>query len=304
MFKKLLALLLLMVVTTSLIAATKGPIKVASKFDTEGSLLGQIIVAVLEADGFKIIDKTELGPTNILRRAITTGQIDIYPEYTGNGGFLFKNTKPYWWKSFSVGYETVKELDYKANKIVWLTPAPANNTWAIAVRGDLARKEKLNTLEDMGRYVRQGGRIKLAGSEEFVHRPDALPSFQKAYGFTLTKDQLLILSGGNTVQTEKAAAQGTNGVNFTMAYGTDGALAALGLKVLEDTKEVQPVYAPAPIIREEILKKYPEIEKLLGRVFSTLDLKTLQSLNAKIALEGISARTVARNYLKSNNLLK
>ncbi len=89
-----------------------------------------------------------------------------------------------------------------------------------------------------------------------------------------------------------------------MAYGTDGQLSALGLVVLEDTKGVQPVYEPAPIIRKEVLDQYPVIEKVLEPVFRSLDLVTLQTLNAKIQVEGIDARRVAEGYLKEKGFLK
>lgn len=281
----------------------KGPITVASKIDTEGALIGQMINHMLRANGFEVVDRTEFGPTDVIRKAIVNGEIDLYPEYTGNGGFFYGNTEPSIWKNPQKGYETVKKLDYETNKIVWLQPASANNTWAMAIRMDLSKSEGIKTLEDFSRYVNSGGRVKIAGSEEFVSRPDALPAFEKAYGFKLSKEQMIILSGGNTAQTEKAAAEGTDGVNVAMAYGTDGALAALGLWVLEDTKGVQPVYQPAPIIRSEVLEKYPEIGDILKPVFKSLDLVTLQTLNAKIAIEGQDASTVAKDYLESSDLL-
>ncbi len=284
--------------------AAKGPVVVASKIDTEGGLLGQMIVLLLRADGFDAVDRTEFGPTDVIRKAIISGEIDIYPEYTGNGGFFYEGTDPSIWKDAKKGYEEVKKLDKEAHDIIWLTPAPANNTWALAIRGDIARSKNVKTLEDFARYVNNGNRVKVAGSEEFVSRPDALPAFEKAYGFSLSKDQLLILSGGNTAQTEKAAADGTDGVNAAMAYGTDGQLAALGLWVLEDTKGVQPIYQPTPIIRGEVFGKYPEIEGILRPVFQGLDLVTLQTLNAKIAIEGQNAKDVAEAYLKSHGFLK
>jgi len=283
--------------------AGKGPITVASKIDTEGALLGQMIIHMLEANGFETVDKTEFGPTDVIRKAIINGEIDMYPEYTGNGGFFYDNTEPEIWKDAQKGYETVRRLDLEAHGIVWLKPAAANNTWAIAIRMDLSESEGIRTLEDFARYVNRGGRVKLAGSEEFVSRPDALPAFEKAYGFTLAKDQMIILSGGNTAQTEKAAAEGTDGVNLAMAYGTDGALAALGLWVLEDTKGVQPVYQPAPIVRSEVMKEYPEIESILNPVFGSLDLVTLQTLNSKIAIEGENASAVAKSYLEGMGFL-
>ena len=289
---------------TAFAADAPKQVVVASKIDTEGSLLGKMIVKLLAAGGIPVVDRTGFGTTDVVRKAIAAGEIDIYPEYTGNGGFFFQGTDPAVWKDEKKGYETVKTLDLDRNAIVWLTPAPANNTWAIAVRKDLADREKLVTLDDMARYANAGGKLKLAGSEEFITREDALPSFQKAYGFTLKNDQLLSLSGGNTALTEAAAARGTDGVNFAMAYGTDGSLFALGLIVLKDTRGVQPIYEPTPIVRRDTLARYPAIDAILKPVFLSLDLRTLQSLNARIAVNGENADTVAADYLKSKGFLK
>jgi osmoprotectant transport system substrate-binding protein len=289
---------------TAFAADAPKQVVVASKIDTEGSLLGKMIVKLLAAGGIPVVDRTGFGTTDVVRKAIAAGEIDIYPEYTGNGGFFFQGTDPAVWKDEKKGYETVKKLDLDRNAIVWLTPAPANNTWAIAVRKDLADREKLVTLDDMARYAKAGGKLKLAGSEEFITREDALPSFQKAYGFTLKNNQLLSLSGGNTALTEAAAARGTDGVNFAMAYGTDGSLFALGLVVLKDTRGVQPIYEPTPIVRRDTLARYPAIDAILKPVFLSLDLRTLQSLNARIAVNGENADTVAADYLKTKGFLK
>jgi len=282
----------------------KGPIVVASKIDTEGALLGQMILHMLEANGFDTVDKVQFGTTDVIRKAIFSGEIDMYPEYTGNGGFFYEGTDPSIWKDPKRGYEKVKQLDREALDIVWLTPAPANNTWALAIRGEIAESEGVRTLDDFADWVNEGNRAKIAGCEEFVSRPDALPAFENAYGFEMEKDQLLIFSGCNTAQTEKAAADGTDGVNVAMAFGTDGQLAALSLWVLEDTKGVQPYYQPTPIVRGEIYEQYPEIEKILDPVFKSLDLVTLQTLNSRIAIEGQPATDVAREYLESEGFLK
>jgi osmoprotectant transport system substrate-binding protein len=285
-------------------AAKKGPITVGSKIDTEGGLLGQMIVQLLRENGFEVVDKVQFGTTAVVREAIINGELDIYPEYTGNGGFFFEGTDPSIWKDPQKGYMMVKKRDLAANDIVWLQPASANNTWAVAIRKDLAESEGIDTWDDFAKFVQGGGQVKLAGSEEFVNRPDALPAFEEAYGFELGKDQLLILSGGNTATTMKAAAERTDGVNAAMTYGTDGQLPALGLKVLEDTKNVQPVYQPTPIIRKEVIDVYPEIGDILRPVFRKLDLETLQTLNSKIAVEGMSAAAVAEEFLKSEGFAK
>jgi len=111
------------------------------------------------------------------------------------------------------------------------------------------------------------------------------------------------LSGGNTAATLRAAAEAMSGVNAAMAYGTDGAIAALGLTALEDDKGAQIVYAPAPVVREAVLQQHPEIAKLLDPVFATLTLETLQQLNAEIAVDGEDAAAVAAAYLKSKRFL-
>jgi osmoprotectant transport system substrate-binding protein len=159
-------------------------------------------------------------------------------------------------------------------------------------------------MDDIGRYVAKGGAFKLAASAEFMERTDAMPAFQTAYGFKLRADQALVLAGGDTAATIKAAAEKTSGVNAAMAYGTDGPLAALGLLVMEDPKGVQPVYAPAPLVREEVIKRHPAIATILTPIFKSLDRPTLQMLNARIQLEGQDPRKVASDYLQSKGFLK
>ena len=100
----------------------------------------------------------------------------------------------------------------------------------------MAEANHLKTLSDLGKWINDGGKFKLAASAEFIERPDALPAFQNAYGFKLNQDQLLSLAGGDTAVTIKAAAEQTSGVNAAMAYGTDGPVAALGLQTLATRK--------------------------------------------------------------------
>src|SRR5260370_30778195 len=158
------------------------------------------------------------------------------------------------------------------NRPAWLTPAPANNTWVIAIRGDLPGFPERKCLDDLAAYLAKGGRFKLAASAEFVESPSALPAFEETYGFHLKAEQILALSGGNTAATLRAAAEGTSGVNAAMAYGTDGELAALGLATLCDDKAAQVVYAPAPVVREAVLAEHPEIAAALDPVFASLNL--------------------------------
>jgi len=278
-------------------------IVVSSKIDTEGGLLGNMILLALRDAGLPVQDKLQLGGTPIMRDAITAGQIDIYPEYTANGAFFFNEGDSDVWKDAAKGYARVAELDKAQNDIVWLDPAPANNTWAIALRQDVATENGLSTMSQLGEWIAGGGKVKLAASTEFVTSPAALPAFQQTYGFTLKPDQLVQLSGGDTAATIAAAAQQTSGVNAAMVYGTDGAIAEAGLLVMEDDKAVQPVYEPAPIVRAKILADHPEIKEILAPIFATLNLQTLQSLNGRIQVGGEPAAAVAQDYLTEAGFL-
>ncbi|CCV13214.1 ABC transporter substrate-binding protein [Mesorhizobium sp. STM 4661] len=285
-------------------ASASAQVVVSSKIDTEGGVLGNIIQLVLNANNIQTTDRIQLGGTPVVRKAITAGEIDIYPEYTGNAAFFFEKADDPVWKDAAKAYESAKKLDYDANKIVWLSPSPANNTWAIALRKEVADENKLATLTDFGKYVSGGGQVVLAASAEFVNSAAALPAFQTTYGFTLKPDQLITLSGGDTAATIAAAANQTNGANAAMVYGTDGGIAPSGLVVLDDDKGVQPVYQPAPIIREAVLKEHPEIEALLKPVFAKLDLVTLQELNGRVQVGGEPVKGVAEDFLKKNGFLK
>jgi osmoprotectant transport system substrate-binding protein len=299
---KIAAAALTVALTTGL-ASAQGVV-VSSKIDTEGGLLGNIISQVLQSNGVPVTEKIQLGATSVVRQAITAGQIDLYPEYTGNGAFFFNKADDPEWNDATKAYDAVAKLDYDANKIVWLAPAPANNTWAVALRKDVTEQNKLVTFSDFGKWVAGGGQVKLAASAEFVSSPAALPKFQSVYGFTLKPEQLVTLSGGDTAATIAAAANQTDGVNAAMVYGTDGGIAPSGLVVLQDDKGVQPVYQPSPIIREAVLKQYPQIKDLLAPVFAKLDLVTLQTLNGQIQVEGKSAKDVAIAWLKQNAFMK
>jgi osmoprotectant transport system substrate-binding protein len=278
------------------LAARGDTVAVGSKIDTEGALLGNMIALVLEGDGINVARRIGLGPTNIVRGAILAGEIDIYPEYTGNGARFFALESDPAWRNGAAGYAKVAALDRERNGLVWLAPAPANNSWAIAAAKSLAARTG-PSLEGFARYVASGGQVRLAGSAEFVESPGGLPAFETAYGFALSQRQMLVLAGGDTAATMRAAAEGVDGVNAAMAYGTDGAVAALGLTVLADDKGAEIVYEPAPVVRAPVLAAHPVMQPSLDRVFRSLTLERLQHLNAKIAVDGEDARAVAQEYL-------
>jgi osmoprotectant transport system substrate-binding protein len=285
-------------------------VRVGSKADNEGAFLGQVVLRVLKHEGIPVVDHTQLGPTSIVRRALLGGDLDVYPEYTGNAAFFFHRESDPSFRDAAKAYALAASLD-RVNHVTWLRPAPADNHWAIGVRREVAVANGLRSLADFARWAGGGegaragdgaAQVLLAGSAEFVESDAALPAFQKAYGFTLRGDQLLVLAGGDTSATIKAAAEGISGVNASMVYSTDGAIAVTGLVVLEDPKHVEMVYQPAPVVRDAVLARYPAMRGALEAAFAPLTVERLRALNARTQINGEDASAVAADYLRSEGL--
>jgi osmoprotectant transport system substrate-binding protein len=276
---------------------------VSSKLDSEATMLSQMVRLLLNANGIATIDRTRIGATPVVRKALLTGEIDLYVEYTGNAGFFFNDVADPAWKSLAEGYARGAKLDYDANHIVWLTAARANNTWALAIRDDLAAANRLSTMSDFGRWVAGGGPVMLACSAEFANA-GTLRSLERTYGFTLTSDQMIVLAGGETSATITAAAARTNGINTAMVYGTDGGIVAANLVVLEDDRHDQPVYAPVPTMREAVLREYPEVASIVQPLMRSLTRDKLQRLNARVQVNGEAAEAVAQEYLRAEGFIR
>ncbi len=279
------------------------PVVVSSKLSSESAMIGQMIRLLLNAHGVPTIDRMTLGATPVVRKALLSGEIDLYTEYTGNAGFFFNVADDPAWKDLQAGYALGARLDYAANRIVWLTPAKASNAWALAVRRDVALANKLRTMSDFAGWVRGGGRVVLACSAEFANA-GTLRSLERTYGFSMRPDQLIVLAGGETSATIGAAAARTNGVNTAMVYGTDGGIVAAQLLLLDDDLRNQPVYAPVPIAREAVIKAYPQLPALIKPLMESLDSETLRRLNARVQIDGESAQVVAEDYLREKGFLK
>lgn len=299
------ALLLGLGVAASAPAANPA-VTIGSKIDTEGALLCPLVRLALESHGIQVAEKCGTGATQVVRKALLEGEIDLYPEYTGNAPYLIKEVKfePGLFKDADKGYQAGAKADLEKNNIVWLKPAPANNTYTLAIPKKLADAEKIASIADLSKYINAGKTFKLVASQEFVDRDDALKAFEKAYGFKLKPEQLIIIPGGNTAQTETAAAQGTSGANAAMAYGTDGQIPALGLVALTDPKGAVEIYQPTLTVRKDTINKYPAIRNIIEPIFATLDTATLSRLNAQIVVGGQPGAKVAEQYLRQKGFLK
>ena len=287
------------------------PIVVGSKQFTEQIVLGKVIIEALRANGYEVTDRTNLGGTAVNRDALEAGEIDVYPNYTGTAISNWYRDIP--WASETIpegtsgnayaSYATVASLDAALFDLVWLRPAPANNTYALAVTRQWSEENDITTLPEFAEYVNEGGEVVLSTGDEFAQRPDGLPAFYETYDFELSEDQLIIIAGATPAQTEQALASGQNNVNVAMAYGTDGALMAYDFVVLEDPQGAQPVFQPTPVFVGDVIREYPEIAGILNPIFATFDNPTLQGLNASVEVDGLSADEVARTYLEDNGFI-
>lgn len=284
-------------------ATTEGPaVKVASLLDSEGVVLGSMVIQMLEANGIKTVDKTKFGTPDVVRKALLSGDVDASIDYTGSGQYYVGPEGDPLWSDAQLGYEEIKTAD-AANGLAWLTPSPANNSEYLAVTQEFSDANSITTMEEFAAYVNKGGEVKLIGDQSWMDNPSGLQGYEKAYGFTLAAKQKIGLANGVTAQFIKAVVEGTDGANVAEVYATDGGLAEQGLVVLEDSKGVPPVYAPTPVFRQEIIDAYPQIDQILAPVFESLTMDVLQELNRKVALDGEAGKDVAKAYLQANGFL-
>jgi osmoprotectant transport system substrate-binding protein len=272
---------------------------VSSKDFTESILLGKITELVLSAHGAKVSDKTNIKGSVNTREALTSGQVDMYWEYTGTGWITYlKHTKPL--PSPQQQYDAVKAADAK-DGIAWLPMAPMNDTYAFATRADTAAKLGVNTLSDLANLARTKPKeATFCIESEFSTRDDGFPGMTKAYGINVPKSQVKLLDTGVIYNT--TAKGGT--CNFGEVFATDGRIAALKLKVLPDDKHFFPNYNAALTMKSSLLRKYPKIADYIGPVAAKLDNATMTALNAQVDAQGDDPGDVAKQWLTKEGFIK
>jgi len=303
---KLYILALVVVLMISLLSACSSPsddpIVLGSFVDTEGGILGNMVLLALESNGYTVTDKVQFGTPDVHRNALLQDELDIGIDYTGNGQYYSEGFDEEVWRDATEGYNAIKAYDEENNDLIWLTPAKANNTEMLAVKKEFADANNLKTLADFADYVNNGGEVKFITSQLFAEKNMGLLGMEEGYGFKLKPEQLILLSHGNTAETISALANGTDGVNVALVYGTDGSLPDLDLVVLDDPLSIPPVFEPSVIVRAEVLEKYPEIKEIIEDVFETLTLENLQIMNKKVIVDGLSPKDVAKEHLVEEGL--
>lgn len=275
------------------VPAGSGPIRVASKDFTEEFILGNMYADLLEAAGFTVERKMNLGGTPVAQAALESGQIDLYPEYTGTGLVTVLKQPPL---SDPVKvYDLVKSGYEQKYNLIWLAPAPMNNTQALAMTQEKSQQLGITTISQMAAKADQ---LVMAGPPEFQGREDGLPGLKKAYGNFQLKSYKAVDPGLRYTALLNGQA------DVVVAFSTDGEIAAYHLVVLQDDKHLFPAYNVAPIVRGQILEKYPQIAPILNALAPKLTDATMQKLNFEVTGNKKEPADVAKEFLLQQGLLK
>jgi osmoprotectant transport system substrate-binding protein len=268
-------------------------LSVGSKEFTEQLVLGQVVVQALEAAGADVEDRTNLTGTSVVRQALTSGEIDLYYEYTGTGWItILGQTEPV--PGAQEQFDAVKEAD-AANDITWFARADANNTFAIAANAEAAEEFGVETLSDYAEVVNEDPSAgRLCSSAEFINRDDGLPGVEQTYGFDLPDDQVVQLEPA-LVYTQVGAGEDCD---FAVVFATDGQIGNQDLTVLEDDEQFFPSYNLAVAMRTEAYEANSEpLEELFGTISAELTDDTLSELNGRVDIDGEAPADVAADFL-------
>jgi len=307
LFRQWLILVLLVVVTAFTIIACTGnsdqpkssasdsvasPIRVGSKDFTEQFIIGEMYALVLEKAGFQVERKLNLGGTPVAQAGLENGEIDVYPEYTGTG-LLTVLKLPVASDPKSV-FQTVADNYKQKYNLVWLDPAPMNNTQALAMTQEGSTKLGVKTISDMAAKAKE---LTMIGPPEFEVREDGLPGIKAHYG----NFQLKAYKAVDPGLRYKGLVDGE--ADVAVAFGTDGEISAFNLVILEDDKHLFPPYQVAPVVRQDALDGHPKMAETLNALAPKLTNETMQKLNYEVSGKQREPADVAKEFLTHEGLL-
>ncbi len=270
-------------------------ISVGGKNFTEQYLLSEMTAFLLEEEGFKVKQMNNLGST-VVRKALENNQVDLMWEYTGTALITYMKQDPI--ADPDKTFEKIKDLDAK-NDIHWMNMSKVNNTYALAMTKEKAEELDIHSISDLGEYINDHpDELTIASDAEFANRQDGLPGVEKKYGFDFGAQNINQMDIGLT---QRALDKGQ--VDVSVAFETDATIRSYGLVTLEDDKQFFPPYRAAVSVNKDVLKKYPEIEEITGRLADKLDSEIMRELNYKVDIEGNSVSVVAYEWLVDNGMI-
>lgn len=262
------------------------PLRIGSKNFSEQVLLGEIAAQALEAQGLAVDRRLNLGGTFVCHRGIVAGELDLYPEYTGTAFTAILERKPV---SDPVAVRTAVASEYEKRwGLVWAPPLGFENTFAIVMRGDHARRLGIRTISDLAAHA---ATLRPGFGYEFLEREDGYKGLVSAYGLTFRQRPAEMDLGllYPALQSGK--------VDVVAGNSTDGLIAALGLTVLEDDRRYFPPYEAAFVVRGEVWRGSPKVRRVFESLAGAIGAEDMRRLNAAIDRDKRRPEEVAREFL-------
>jgi osmoprotectant transport system substrate-binding protein len=294
--------ILLLILTFSLVVtgiagcgkdSKEDTITIGGKKFTEQIILVNILEQLLEErTDINVINQADLGATDVLHQGMRDKDLDMYVEYTGTAYMIvlkeeLDTTDP------QIIYNRVKDYYDKEFDMTWLTPFGFNNTYAIAVRAEMADKLGLEKISDLQEHAPN---LILASDFDFLEREDGITNFNKTYGL-IWKDNTG-MDPGLMYGAVKAKQ-----IDAITAYATDGRIPGYDLKVLEDDLGFFPPYFGAVVINNDALERFPEIADIINELAPYLTMRKMAELNSRVDLDGELESKVASEFLVETGLL-
>lgn len=294
--KKFNKVLLLMVVSLAAILAACSSddgdsITLGSRNNTESIILSNIMGQLIEAKtDLKVNRKDNLGGSNVLWDAVLNDDIQIIPDYTGTIVANYYNETP---GTADETFERAKEL-IDEDGLLALETFGFNNTYTLAVDEAVAAENDLVTFSD---FAKMSDQFTFGAVFEFIDRPDGLPGFEEAYNIKFKE-----VKGMDHGMMYRAFKDGE--VDVINSYSTDGQLQVYDLRVLEDDLSFFPPYHAMPIVRKDVMEKYPELEEVLQLLGGKIDELAMQKMNGKVDNDGLKVDAVAKEFLEEIGLIE
>ena len=282
---KRFALILLLLGALVECSGARRPLRVGSKNFSESVLLGEIVAQALEAKGEKVDRRLNLGGTFVCHRAIVAGELDLYPEYTGTAFTAILGQKPL---SDPDAVRRLVSREYEKRwGLRWSAPLGFENTFALVMRGEQARRLGIRRISDLAAHPE----LKPGFGYEFVEREDGYKGLAKSYGLHFAHPPAEMDLGllYQALQSGK--------VDVVAGNSTDGLIEAIGGVVLEDDRRYFPPYEAAYIVRGEVWRTKPNVQEVLKLLAGRLDASTMRRLNAQVDREKRRPEEIARAFL-------
>lgn len=269
---------------------TTGKITVGSKGFTEQDILMELLAQQIENKTNLKVERRRFNSALVTHNAIASGKIDAYVEYTGTAHVAILKqptiTNP------QLVYEQVKQNYAQQFQLEVMPELGFENTFAMIIRGEDARKYNLKTISDIAKVAPQW---RPGFGYEFVERPDGFPGLAKTYNLNFAQSPKLMDLG----LIYQALLQ--KEVDLINGNSTDGQIARFDLVILTDDQKYFPPYAAVPIVRQETLKKYPQLKTALEQLSGQISAQKMQELNYQVQAEKKDVKKVVSDFLNQKS---